>query len=582
MRDAGDEVAPGGDLLAAYDAEVAGMSDAVPDLARACRAVLLLARSGAAQQAEKEFERFGLNLVTDDERIVSLGARLLKDRSLGTAGEERRRLARAAADRYASAYALKRGFYPGINVATMLLLANERPRAQSMAREVLAALPGAGAANAEEAYYLAATEAEAHTILGDLNAAAAALALAVARDPHNISARAGTLRQLQTILQETGAATAWLEKFRPPMSVVYSGHMFMQSGAGALEKSLAGTVARLQPGAAFGALAAGADIAIAETILAHSGTLHVVLPMREEDFIARSVAPFGETWIARYHACRARAATFRLASHEPNLGDDGIFAYGADYAMGLAIRHAEMSASRAMMVAVWDGVEGSGTAGTAADVARWRRTGRPLEVIDCPPALRRARPAGAKATVAGGDERSRKAILFADVRGFSKLQEGQIRPFVAKVLGPLADAITALPRRPDLVATWGDGLHFVFGRAGDAAAAAVAAQRRFAEIDLLAAGLPDHLALRIGGHFGPVSEITDPFLGSRSFFGTHITIAARIEPVALPGSIYVSEPFAAALALEGGSRFRSDYVGQTELPKKFGSMRLFSLRDIGA
>lgn len=46
----------------------------------------------------------------------------------------------------------------------------------------------------------------------------------------------------------------------------------------------------------------------------------------------------------------------------------------------------------------------------------------------------------------------------------------------------------------------------------------------------------------------------------------------------MPGSVYVSEPFAALLALEAPGRFATDYVGQTELPKGFGVMRLFSLR----
>ena len=57
-----------------------------------------------------------------------------------------------------------------------------------------------------------------------------------------------------------------------------------------------------------------------------------------------------------------------------------------------------------------------------------------------------------------------------------------------------------------------------------------------------------------------------------------ITIAARIEPVAVPGTVYVSEPFAALLALEAPGRYSADYIGQTELPKQFGAMRLFALR----
>jgi len=75
-----------------------------------------------------------------------------------------------------------------------------------------------------------------------------------------------------------------------------------------------------------------------------------------------------------------------------------------------------------------------------------------------------------------------------------------------------------------------------------------------------------------------VTEVSDPFTAKKNFFGTHINIAARIEPVAMPGTVYVSEPFAALLALRVPGKYRTDYVGLTELPKKFGSMRLFVLR----
>ena len=53
---------------------------------------------------------------------------------------------------------------------------------------------------------------------------------------------------------------------------------------------------------------------------------------------------------------------------------------------------------------------------------------------------------------------------------------------------------------------------------------------------------------------------------------------SEFNEVALPGTVYVSELFAALLALRAPGRYRTDYVGLTELPKKFGTMRLFVLR----
>ena len=174
-----------------------------------------------------------------------------------------------------------------------------------------------------------------------------------------------------------------------------------------------------------------------------------------------------------------------------------------------------------------------------------------------------------------------KALLFGDLTGFSRLGEAQIRSFVEQVKAPLAARLQSLPTQPDLLATWGDGLHAVYPSAATAAEAALALQAAFAEIPLADVGLPADMALRIGAHYGPVTPLDDPYLKTASYYGTHITVAARIEPVTVPGAVFVTEPFAAELALTS-SAFAAEYVGQTELAKGFGTVRLFALRREGA
>jgi class 3 adenylate cyclase len=378
----------------------------------------------------------------------------------------------------------------------------------------------------------------------------------------------------------------WLDVHRPAPSVFYSGHMFMDASRQptmephikAITAAIRATAQSVQPGAAFGAIAAGSDIVMAEELMAAGAELHVVLPMREADFLERSVTPFGPTWQARYEALKAKAATFRLSVHGAIADDDTVFTYGTDYAMGLALRNAEMLRTRAIHIAAWDGVAATGPAGTAADVARWQAMGRPQKLVAFPPELRAARRLSVITPPIAAPERYLKAMLFGDVRGYSKLDETHTPNFVAKLMAPLAEAIRALPATPDRIATWGDGIHFVYASVEDAAEAALTAQERFAELDLAGAGLPTHLALRLGGHVGPVSRVHDPFTDTPNYYGTQITVAARIEPVAVPGTTYVSEPFAAMLALRAGHRFTTDYVGQRDLAKSFGTMRLFALR----
>lgn len=568
----------GGDMLAAYDVVAEGLATDPTSLDLKHRAVLLLARGGATARARQEYERLGLSTVQDHVDVIALGARLLKDLAIAATGAERRALARESARMYAAAYALGRDHYPGINTATMHLVAGEHAAATAMAAAVLENLNGSGG---RDVYYRAASRAEALFILGHIDQAEQALASAIAADPANYAAHASTLRQFEVICATLNLDSAWLWRHSPPPAIMYCGHMFdhalLSSQAGdKLDADIAGALDAARPGAVFGALAAGADIMIARSALARGAELHVVLPMEEASFVAKSVAPFGAGWLALYGDCKAKAATFRVATRQTSFADDAAFAFCSEYAMGLAIRHAAALRTRALQIAVWDGKPGKGIAGTAADVRRWAATERPQTIVSFPP---RATTNATSAPDAPYEHaRHPKAMLFGDVRGFSKLQESDIAPFVGAVLKPMADALRACPVQPDLVATWGDGIHAVYPTVAAAAAAALVLQDVFARIDLAAAGLPTHLALRVGGHFGPVSEVEDPFMGQRSYYGTHITIAARIEPVAVPGTVYVSEPFAALLALEAPGRYSADYIGQTELPKQFGAMRLFALR----
>lgn len=91
---------------------------------------------------------------------------------------------------------------------------------------------------------------------------------------------------------------------------VFCGHMFSEGSAeeAALAVRVGEALDRNGVRVAFGPLACGADIVIAEQLLARGGELNVVLPFAEDDFIAESVRCGGESWVSRYQACRDAAA----------------------------------------------------------------------------------------------------------------------------------------------------------------------------------------------------------------------------------------------------------------------------------
>ena len=229
-------------------------------------------------------------------------------------------------------------------------------------------------------------------------------------------------------------------------------------------------------------------------------------------------------------------------------------------------------------------------AGTGFDVRTWRGAGRALEVIapvtsttssaDAHARVASSAPATAVAAnrlpESASGQRELKAMLFGDVRGFSKLTETQIPAFVSHLLGAFGEVLARYGEQVLYRNTWGDGLFVVLSDAPAAAQCALDLQAAMAAIDLPACGLPESLALRLGGHFGPVFETTDPVLHLTNYFGAHVSRTARIEPVTPPGEVYVTEQFAARLALQPNG-YACDYVGQVPAAKNYGTMRMYHL-----
>jgi class 3 adenylate cyclase len=126
--------------------------------------------------------------------------------------------------------------------------------------------------------------------------------------------------------------------------------------------------------------------------------------------------------------------------------------------------------------------------------------------------------------------------------------------------------------------TWGDGLYFVFGDVRTAGLFALDLRDLVTSIDWAAKGLRKDLNLRIGLHAGPIYVCTDPITGSRNVVGTHVSRAARIEPITPPGQVYASQAFAALATLEGVQDFSCEYVRQVEWAKHYGTFPTYLVR----
>ena len=579
-----------GELLTAFDLAQRGLAEHPDDVALGHRAVLALARAGATEEAARHFDLYGLDAVAkDDEDVAALRARIAKDVALGSDGPARIREAGHAAELYRDIFVRTGGYYPLINAATLSLVAGEGAIARERAERALEVV-----LDAPYDYYAAATIGEARLLLGDADGAHAALERAAARHEGDYGALATTRRQLRLVCELMGLDPGVLAPLAGPSVIHFCGHRLAEAGSDgrfvadaetAVAQRVAEVVRRHPPGYAYGSLASGADILWAEALLEAGSELHVILPFARDEFIERSVASSGPGWNARFDRCLSAATSVQFATNDAFLGDDVLFRYGTELAMGLALLRARYLDADIRQLAVWDGEPAAGAAGTAIDVATWRRRGgattviapsaqAPVSEFTDPPSSDENDPPGA----AHDGGRVVRAMLFGDVKGFSKLTDEQLPTFSTEVLGAIADVLADYQADIWHTNTWGDAVYLVLSDAVTAAACALDLQDALAAIDLAAAGLPATLALRLGGHIGPVFPTHDPVLDELGFMGSHVSRTARIEPVTPPGIVYVTEPFAAALELNGRTEFSCDYVGHMAAAKDYGRLRMYRLR----
>lgn len=366
--------------------------------------------------------------------------------------------------------------------------------------------------------------------------------------------------------------------------VVFCGHMFNAGSPEevALAARISAVLDRHAPSAGFGPLACGADILIAEALLARGAELHVVLPFAEDDFIAESVLCGGPQWLERYRACRAAAAAVHFATPGAYVGDDNQFAYNTRLAMGLAVLRAQGLNVPAVQVAVVSdriaSLSQTGLAGTVADIKLWQALGRETETIPAGP-VPRDLCFPPRTVVGDGTRREIRSILFADYKGFSRLGERELPLFMSEVMGRIGTVLNEFGDHVEFRNSWGDAIYAIVDTPQNAARIALELQRRLADLPAQLHPPGTTAGMRIGVHYGPVWHGSDRITGNRLWYGGEVNRTARIEPVTPVGGVYCTESFAAALLVEHCQDCRFVSVGRQALAKNFGDVELYQLQE---
>jgi tetratricopeptide (TPR) repeat protein len=515
--------------------------------------IVAYARSGSTARAWSDFVAAGFADVHDDAAVLTVKARLLKDRAVGFSGAQRQRWLREAADAYACAANLYSSTYRLINAATLSLLGDQALRAKRLASEILDLIER-DPEEPETPYYRAATRAEALLILDRHDEARTAFAESIALAPRAWEDHASTLRQFALILGAQGRDGSWLDAHRPPRSLHFGGHMSFDPRVirrEHLDEKIAAVLEEENVGFGYGALAAGADIIIAEALLARGAELHAVLPGGAEAFAAVSVDPFGKAWRRRFDAVLAMAETVRPVRPLGALPDAPMIGLADDVAMGAALMNGRRLESSAVQLLVLDCAhEANGTSGRSRET--WASGGWRQRILTAARETR-ADPASSEPI-----EQAPLAVLAV---GFT---EGMIE----KVLAGLRDQVSRLPPASLSPYFTEDRLILAYSGPGEAAEAAIR----------LLGVVSDSFPLRIGGQYGPAATFRDPFSGALRLAPAGTAAAAAALASAPPGTAIVTDDFAAALAAAGPHRPASEYIGELDPPDGGPPVGLYALK----
>ncbi|WP_185961494.1 adenylate/guanylate cyclase domain-containing protein [Telmatospirillum sp. J64-1] len=543
----------------------------------------------------------------DDQETLRLAVQLHTEIWARVGGET---ILAHAYDLADEAFALSGRADDGLAAASLAALRGEGEQARKRAAEVAALCQGGEDMDRERLLILG----QAAILLGDAGLSEDAFRRAVTLHPRHYPSIVRILRHLETLAQAGYAIPAPVRSLlRPPRTVIFGGQSLDHPGMTEpcfppeIEADLASVIAQrlddLDAEVGYCSAGAGSDLLFIEAMLNRGAEVHISLPFAVEDFVAHRVAYAGPRWERRFRNALRLATSVSFATEERYLGHDVLFRFNNYLIEGMAQLQGEFHLSEPHLMVTLDYLAESG-AGTVADfMDAWPDITR-LHVIDLEE-LREARasaPPSAPALFqpsvrpppkpqALEPERVIRTMLFADIVGYSKLSEADL-PALWRGLEGVRAKMEGRHKPLRLLESWGDALYAVMDSSQDMLDYAFALLEAIEAMEPGESGLSRRIQLRVGLHAGPVFEGVHPLSGRTIVYGSHVSRAARIEPISLPGHIYASQQFVGMLKSEENSarhfadstgrsyarRFTCEYLGSLSLAKNYGRQPVYHIR----
>ncbi|OQY37843.1 MAG: hypothetical protein B6226_04580 [Candidatus Cloacimonetes bacterium 4572_65] len=511
---------------------------------------------------------------------------------------------------YYYGYLTQKSYWCAINAAMMSLASNEREEARKLAQETLTMCQQRTDTADEERFWLEATMGEANLILERYNEAILCYQRAIKHTNNRFDQAKSSLQQLflyrdynlVTIPKDiVNQLTAILQ---PPVVVIFSGHMidavdreeprFPAEIEEPIKVAIKDKIKEIDAKIGYCSAANGADLLFIECMLEVGAEVNIVLPFNKKDFIRTSVAHAGKTWVERFEKALHLASSVRYVTKEDYLGSDSLFEYANNIIKGLAILRSEELLTEPKFLSVVDPLSHSLVGGAISNSRNWGKGFYTIEYIDVREIREKAIEAKDNITstskekvskmLSMEDNSSREvyAFLFADIVEYSKIGERDFPKYLA-FIQEIAKNLEEHVKEEVIVNTWGDAI-FIFMKSTVSMLDYALKLNSFIKEQ----STTNSLKMRIALHAGPAFYAEDPFTKRANLYGTHVTMAARLEPVTLPNHVYASELFVAHLFSEQVERdqcvaridqdYKLEFVGTKELHKNYGQQAIYHIR----
>ena len=399
----------------------------------------------------------------------------------------------------------------------------------------------------------------------------------------------------------------------PPTIVVFTGYpvdhpsyklqLFPQDAEDEVKQAIVQTLDEIDARVGYSSASCGADLLFIEAMLERGGEVNIVLPFAISDFLESNVRYAGPRWEKRFERAIERAHSVSLAVEDRYLGHDMLYRFSNNVMHGMAAMRAKFLTTDPHLMAIWHSRATPTPGGPSDFIDRWNDIST-LHLIDLdelnvssqvdlePEYLTKAVPGdlGFNPFVTKSPERVIKAMMFSDLRGYSKLQDEHVVDFL-DFMEMLHDAMDKIGFDMESVNTWGDAIFAVANNAIDIAEFGLKYCDIIEKLGDNYNSFPQPIRARISLHAGPVFVAEDPFIHKMNFYGGHINRAARLEPVTTVGQVYATQQFVSLLhteisaeehesrlqGLKYFNRFATEYVGVISLAKNFGKQEVYHL-----